>query len=82
MGDGATERWNYCRADMNPNGKPQDTHRVRREPCKVLIFSGCNSHPATGPLQPVPRPGSKRRGEETKPSKPSRGPRDTHREDS
>ncbi len=33
--------------------KRKDTHRVRREPCKVLIFSGCNSHPATGSLQPV-----------------------------
>jgi pyruvate/2-oxoacid:ferredoxin oxidoreductase beta subunit len=29
-----------------------DTIRVRRER-KVLIFSGCNSHPATGSLQPV-----------------------------
>ena len=28
-------------------------HRVRREPCKVLIFSGCKSHPASGSLQPV-----------------------------
>jgi len=28
-----------------------DTHCVRRER-KVLIFSGCNSHPATGSLQP------------------------------
>ena len=28
-------------------------HCVRREPCKLLIFSGCNSHPATGSLQPV-----------------------------
>ena len=28
-------------------------HCVRREPCKVLIFSGCNSHPASGSLQPV-----------------------------
>jgi hypothetical protein len=26
---------------------------VRREPCQVLIFSGCDSHPATGSLQPV-----------------------------
>ena len=26
----------------------KDTHCVRREPCKVLIFSGCNSHPASG----------------------------------
>jgi hypothetical protein len=28
-------------------------HCVRREPCKVLIFNGCNSHPASGSLQPV-----------------------------
>jgi lactate permease len=26
---------------------------VRRETCEVLVFSGCNSHPATGSLQPV-----------------------------
>jgi len=26
---------------------------VRREPCEVLVFSGCKSHPATGSLQPV-----------------------------
>ena len=26
----------------------KDTHCVRHEPCKVLIYSGCNSHPATG----------------------------------
>jgi hypothetical protein len=31
----------------------KDTQGVRREPCKVLIFSGCNAHPATGSLQPV-----------------------------
>src|SRR5271157_1809234 len=30
-----------------------DTILVRREPCQVLVFSGCNSHPATGSLQPV-----------------------------
>src|SRR5271157_5364448 len=30
-----------------------DTIPVRREPCQVLVFSGCNSHPATGSLQPV-----------------------------
>ena len=28
-------------------------HCVRREPCKVLIFSGCNSHPTTGSLPAV-----------------------------
>jgi hypothetical protein len=22
-------------------------HCVRREPCKVVVFSGCNSHPVT-----------------------------------
>ena len=42
---------------------------VRREPCKVLIFSGCNSHPATGSLQPVAIGAAV---EETKPSEPSR----------
>ncbi len=26
---------------------------MRREPCKVLIYSGCKSHPATRSLQPV-----------------------------
>jgi hypothetical protein len=47
----------------------KDTHRVRREPCKVLIFSGCNSHPVTGSLQPVAIGATV---EETKPSEPSR----------
>ena len=40
---------------------------VRRE--KVLVFSGCNSHPATGSLQPVAIGAAV---EVTKPSKPSR----------
>src|SRR5271157_1083088 len=34
-------------------GSSGDTIPVRREPCQVLVFSGCNSHPATGSLQPV-----------------------------
>jgi hypothetical protein len=53
---------------LQPRGR-QDMHRVRREPCKVLIFSGCNSHPATGSLQPVAIGAAV---EETKPSEPSR----------
>ena len=40
---------------------------VRRE--KVLVFSGCNSHPATGSLQPVAIGAAV---EVTKPSEPSR----------
>ncbi len=40
---------------------------MRRE--KVLIFSGCNSHPATGSLQPVAIGATV---EVTKPSEPSR----------
>ncbi len=36
---------------------------------KVLVFSGCNSHPATGSLQPVAIGAAV---EETKPSEPSR----------
>ena len=42
---------------------------VRRDPCQVLIFSGCNSHPATGSLQPVAIGAAV---EVTKPSEPSR----------
>ena len=38
-------------------------------PCKVLVFSGCNSHPATGSLQPVAIGAAV---EVTKPSEPSR----------
>ena len=38
---------------MRVNLESEDMQRVRREPCKVLIFSGCNFHPATGSLQPV-----------------------------
>ena len=48
----------------NRNG---DAARVRRG--KVLIFSGCNSHPATGSLQPVAIGATV---EVTKPSEPSR----------
>src|SRR5580700_7351921 len=44
-------------------------HCVRREPCKVLIFCGCKSHPATGSLQPVAIGAAV---EVTKPSEPSR----------
>jgi hypothetical protein len=43
-------------ASLTAGAEPRsekDMQRVRREPCKVLIFSGCNSHPATGSLQPV-----------------------------
>ena len=43
-------------AFLTGHGRPRssgDTIRVRREPCKVLVFSGCNSHPASGSLQPV-----------------------------
>ena len=40
---------------------------VRRE--KVLVSSGCNSHPATGSLQPVAIGAA---AEVTKPSEPSR----------
>ena len=44
--------------DAQPSGvswikKEKDMQSVRREPCKVLVFSGCKSHPATGSLQPV-----------------------------
>ncbi len=46
-----------------------DTIPVRREPCQALVFSGCNSHPATGSLQPVAIGAAV---EETKPSEPSR----------
>ena len=46
-----------------------DTIPVRREPCQVLVFSGCNSHPATGSLQPVAIGVAV---EVTKPSEPSR----------
>src|SRR5271157_1195788 len=46
-----------------------DTIPVRREPCQVLVFSGCNSHPATGSLQPVAIGAAV---EVTKPSEPSR----------
>jgi hypothetical protein len=42
---------------------------VRRDPCQVLIFSGCNSHAATGSLQPLAIGATV---EETKPSEPSR----------
>ena len=42
---------------------------MRREPCKVLIFSGCSSHPATEALQPVAIGATV---EETKPSEASR----------
>jgi hypothetical protein len=55
---------------LDPLGNSgKDRHCVRREPCKVLIFSGCNSHPATGSLQPVAIGAAV---EETKPSEPSR----------
>ena len=37
--------------------------------CKVLVFSGCNSHAATGSLQPLAIGATV---EETKPSEPSR----------
>ncbi len=47
--------------------EPGDDLRVRRG--KVLIFSGCNSHPATGSLQPVAIGAAV---EVTKPSEPSR----------
>jgi hypothetical protein len=43
-------------SQREPPSRPigrMDMQCVRREPCKVLIFSGCNSHPATGSLQPV-----------------------------
>jgi hypothetical protein len=30
-----------------------DMNCMRREPSKVLIFSGCKSHPASGSLRPV-----------------------------
>src|SRR5208283_3098833 len=46
-----------------------DTIPVRREPCEVLVFSGCESHPATGSLQPVAIGAAV---EVTKPSEPSR----------
>jgi len=42
-----------CRASPGSLGSSGDTIPVRREPCQVLVFSGCNSHPATGSLQPV-----------------------------
>ena len=42
---------------------------VRRGPCQVLIFSGCNYRPATGSLQPLAIGATV---EETKPSEPSR----------
>ena len=38
------------------------------EPCQVLIFSGCDSHPAAGSLQPVATEATR----ETNPSEPSR----------
>ena len=44
-----------------------DIIHVRRG--KVLVFSGCNSHPATGSLQPVAIGAAV---EVTKPSEPSR----------
>ena len=56
------------RLDNNGEGNG-DAISVRREPCKVLIFSGCNSHPATGSLQPVATGAAV---EETKPPEPSR----------
>jgi hypothetical protein len=40
------------RANFDMSQGVKDMHSVRRER-KVLIFSGCNSHPATGSLQPV-----------------------------
>src|SRR5207248_10508010 len=58
-----TGTWNR-NGDGNRNG---DVARVRRG--KVLIFSGCNSHPATGSLQPVAIGAAV---EATKPSEPSR----------
>ena len=52
-----------------PIGVPGTPYLVRREPCEVLVFSGCNSHPATGSLQPVAIGATV---EVTKPSEPSR----------
>jgi hypothetical protein len=43
--------WAISAAGRIPGTDSGDTIPVRRE--KVLIFSGCNSHPATGSLQPV-----------------------------
>jgi transposase len=50
--------WRYLPKDFPPWHPPLhprtgkgDAASVRRE--KVLVFSGCNSHPATGSLQPV-----------------------------
>jgi hypothetical protein len=43
----------WAKVNLAQSLQHQGEHRVRREPCKVLIFSGCNSHPATGSLQPV-----------------------------
>src|SRR5215831_5413801 len=51
-----------------------DAASVRR--AKVLVFSGCNSHPATGSLQPVAIGAAV---EVTKPSEPSRQTRGSGR---
>ena len=32
---------------------PGTPYSCAREPCKVLVFSGCKSDPATGSLQPA-----------------------------
>ena len=62
-------RWRDIGRD---DGGMMDMHCVRREPCKVLVFSGCKSHPATGSLQPVRLWRIGAAVEETKPSEPSR----------
>ena len=59
----------FCNDSPFPSFLRKDTILVRREPCQVLVFSGCNSHPATGSLQPVAIGAAV---EVTKPSEPSR----------
>ena len=68
---GTQQNWLPCLFQNRGNHEAAEGKRditdVRRE--KVLVFSGCNSHPATGSLQPVAIGAAV---EVTKPSEPSR----------
>src|SRR5271157_4548570 len=68
---GVSPGWSLCNRCLRLGWglSSGDTIPVRREPCQVLVFSGCNSHPATGSLQPVAIGAAV---EVTKPSEPSR----------
>ena len=57
----------HRRREKGTQGGKRDITEVRRG--KVLVFSGCNSHPATGSLQPVAIGAAV---EVAKPSEPSR----------